>query len=480
MFNLINGITTSIRGGTDPKDLSTFVYSIYFMKKITLKSFFWISFSLGILCLLAIFTHYFRYRYIPLVLVGTESQIEIDSLEVYTNQLTYQIGDSIFIHIKSNQSGFGELHRIESDHTLNRTDSFQFNKQQQDIHLSQSKDGCFWKVSDTILVTRSHNPGYYSLDLKTTTDTTSFRFIIENRTPSKIAVLAPASTWVAYNNWGGQSLYHNYIEDKTTYYVSSQRPYPNHDVRVEAHSTNYFIDNYNAILLPDYALEYDMDLLNSADVIVLNYHAEYFTETMYNNLVSLLEDGHKSLISLGGNQMYWKTQWHNGYKTMECRKDLTSFDDHYLNYGGMWRHHYNKAEHHILGVQFTDAGMHSYAPYEVKHAEHWIYKDTYVKPGDIFGLSGIDNLPLSGDETDKMNGNSDQVIVLAKGLNCSKNNPIKGLDDNCLDNAGADFVLKTNPNYLVLSTGSIQSGSGLGIDTVFTKMIQNFIEYSTQ
>ena len=50
----------------------------------------------------------------------------------------------------------------------------------------------------------------------------------------------------------------------------------------------------------------------------------------------------------------------------------------------------------------------------------------------------------------------------------------KGLNE---DNGGADFILKEYAqDNAVLSTGSIQSGSGLGADTIFTKIIANFVE----
>lgn len=447
------------------------------MRKITFKKILWLSFTLSLLAIAAIFIHYYKYRYIPLVIIGTKDQIKIKPLEVYTDQLSYQIGDTIFIQIKTDKPGKGQLIRTKSGLNEKYFDSFTFEIQNQLIQLDQSKNGCQWTCSDTIIITENHPSGYYKINLNTKTDTSSFNFIIENRKSSKIAVLAPTSTWVAYNNWGGQSLYHNYIGDKTTYYVSSLRPDPNNDIRIEAHSTNYFLDNYNSILLPDYALEYDIELLKNVDIIILNYHAEYFSEKMYNNLVSLLEDEGISLISLGGNQMYWKTEWNSQYTVMECRKDLTSFDNHILNYGGMWRHHFGKAEHHILGVQFTEAGMHSYAPYEVKNANHWIFDSTNVKSGDLFGFYGIDENPLSGDETDKVVQYSEDIVVLAKGLNCTDKNPLDGLDDNCMGNDGGDFILKTTPNYSVLSTGSIQSGSGLAIDTVFTTMIKNYINH---
>lgn len=442
------------------------------MKKVNLKKII-LGSILGCIALICcIFLYYFRYRFMPLISIGNEDHIEISDLEVYTNKLSFSAQEDIEFYVKSNSNGTGYLIHNEST----KVDSFEFSSKTYPFNKTESANGCSWLVSGKITPNKPLQPGYYALVAETEKDTSKFHFIIENRKKAKIAVLAPTSTWVAYNDWGGQSLYINNFEKKTTYFVSSKRPNPKQDVRVERHSTNFFLEHYNAILLPDYALEYDMDLLKTVDVIVLNHHAEYFTETMYNHLQQLIEKHKISLISLGGNQMYWKTKWNADYSQMECRKDLTSFEGNILDYGGMWRHHLNKAEHNILGVQFTDAGMHSYAPYEVLEPNHWIFKGLDLKKGDLFGYHGIDSFPLSGDETDKMVKQTPNMTLLAKGLNCSTKNPVKGFDDNCKENNGADFIYKALKSNSILSTGSIQSGSGLGVDTVFTKMIENYLK----
>ena len=43
---------------------------------------------------------------------------------------------------------------------------------------------------------------------------------------ARVAVLAPVSTWLAYNPWGGQSLYHNERGPETTTFASAHRPNP--------------------------------------------------------------------------------------------------------------------------------------------------------------------------------------------------------------------------------------------------------------
>ena len=72
--------------------------------------------------------------------------------------------------------------------------------------------------------------------------------------------------------------------------------------------------------------------------------------------------------------------------------------------------------------------------------------------------NGINQLGLSGLETDKITRSSKRYVTLiAKGQNPN--------------NGGADLIIKELGNNAILSTGSIQSGSGLGVDSVFTKII---------
>ena len=54
----------------------------------------------------------------------------------------------------------------------------------------------------------------------------------------------------------------------------------------------------------------------------------------------------KSLISIGGNQIYWKTKWNSDTDVMECRKDLTFFKNTF-DLGGMWKHNF-KSEDRLL------------------------------------------------------------------------------------------------------------------------------------
>ena len=107
------------------------------------------------------------------------------------------------------------------------------------------------------------------------------------------------------------------------------------------------------------------------------------------------------------------------------------------------------------------------------------FKNLKVDEQTIFGVTGVNELPLSGDETDKIVAQKHNMTLLAKGLNCNEqNNDYKSIESNCNKNAGADFVIIENKDHNILSTGAIESGAGLGLDEVFTGMIMNFIEHT--
>ncbi len=142
---------------------------------------------------------------------------------------------------------------------------------------------------------------------------------------------------------------------------------------------------------------------------------------------------------------------------------------------GLWRNS-PYPEKKLLGVSFTDAGTGTYAPYQVTQPDHWLFKGTNVKAGDLFGFNGINDLGICGDETDK----SYQSISIAKGMNAETVEENIQYPDNKLhwnQAGGGDICIKElTENQAVLATGSIQSGSGLGTDTIFTAIIKNFVE----
>ncbi len=349
---------------------------------------------------------------------------------------------------------------------------------------NQSVEGCHWKLTKRIDLPKDIIQGYYQIVISSdqAKKTFSIPFIVSSDTKAKIIILAPVSTWNSYNSWGGRSLYQNKYENKTVYKASLLRPNTafqlNHSIKTEANITDWFVNNYDSVAVyPDFYLESKPELFSECALIILAYHCEYVSRSMYDELQHIITKG-ASMISLGANQLYWVIQWNDEHTQMECRKDLTMFDNSF-NYGGLWKHHFRKQEA-LCGSRYTGSGMHTFAPYTVTSADHWLFNNTNVKNGDLFGVNGISQRPISGAETDKHSSASSSIEIVAHGLNCD--NESQGTiynSDRSIWNGegGADLLLKTLPNgNAVLSTGSIESGAGLGYDEVFTAIVKNFIE----
>lgn len=434
---------------------------------------------------------YFHYRWnFDLTHLPHESMNPAD-LETYTDKFYYEPGDTILFHIHS-ETQFCQLQiqRILPGYQFENIWAYGFGIRKQALRDDAAENGCDWEVNYKVPIGEQFKPGYYRTRLYSLDSTVKEGysvFLVGDGKPDKeVVIFAPVSTWQAYNKYGGKSLYVNFPGLETVYYVSSQRPTSNlefgvslvgTDVPVEAGIFGWFSSHYETTVLPDYFLEMP-EKIPSAKIYVLAGHCEYVSEKMYNQLEKAVNEG-VSLISLGGNQIYWKTKWNEDYSQMECRKDLSFFS--FGDPGGKWRHNMRQEEG-LLGVRFDEKGIGTYAPYEVMDANHWLFNGLKVKNGDLFGQKGMNDLALSGNETDKQGWRTpSDFVLLAKGKNpeFGRENELfwKGDDPYWDGKGGGEIVFRELKNGAgILSTGSIQSGSGMGYDAVMTGLLQNFCD----
>ncbi len=369
----------------------------------------------------------------------------------FTEKIVYTQGENITVQLQN-------AAQLSSVLILKPVENYKFQK----INSITVKD-----KNSFSLATDNLSPGVYNIQLKDKSSIFNIPVIINSKTVSKLIVLAPITTWHAYNYYNGKCFYVNTKDDCCVYHISTQRPLVSclfdsllvgHDLFIFNNIYRFFYENYGCNVYPDYYLEAFPELFKNTSTVVFAQHCEYFSSKMFNALAEF--SSQKNIISLGGNQAYYKIQFSDNYKTIECRKDGT-FLDNTLIPAGNWRTAYSD-EATYWGNAFTDAGYETYCSYKVKNASHWIYKDCAVKNEDEFGKYGIDNRGLSGDEMDKINSNSPKnTILLAKGTNP--------------DNGGGEIIIIENKKNAILSFGSIACGSGLYKDKVFTQMIVNFM-----
>ena len=286
-----------------------------------------------------------------------------------------------------------------------------------------------------------------------------------------VAVLASTNTWLAYNEWGGASLYCYEIDDGLdkpgACRVHMQRPNPaasmagndGHLANAERHILSWLERNGIAYdLYADLDLHDTPDLLRQYSTLLISTHSEYWTDPMYRGLESFLAAG-GNLVYLSGNGLYWKTEIHA--QQLEVRDDGGS---HTFSgeMGGRWRD-CGRPETRTLGVRFTPAGYKStYCPYKVIAPDHWIFDGTGVEKGSLIGQSGLNMGGASGWEMDKIAPRHKPagLVHLAKGTNRWR--------------CGADMTYFTHAGGGgVFSAGSITFGGSLAIDPVLSRMLRN-------
>ena len=238
---------------------------------------------------------------------------------------------------------------------------------------------------------------------------------------SDLIFQSSVTTWQAYNNWGGQSLYsHNSVNGVAAYRISFNRPYAfgMQPTAASGVGAGEFLTNVQ----PDYETEaagweYNMvrfleregyDVVYSTDVdnhenpnLILSHkaflsvgHDEYWTWQMRQNVEAARDRG----IHLGfftANACYWQIRLEpsvvNGAKsrTITCYKlDFTkdpfySATDPTNNYlvSTQWRMSLlNRPEDALIGISYdhdpVDADM------LIEDASHWVCAGTGLKNGD--------------------------------------------------------------------------------------------------
>ena len=421
--------------------------------------------------------------------------MEPQPLEGYANAAHFRPGQTVTFFLKALQPhNHLQVQHLSEDNTWLTLAEHFFGQISQVESFEEAQHGCNWQPNWAYTLLTEAAQGYYRALLSTPAAagaTAEIHFLVgQVSAGAEVVVLAPATTWLAYNAYGGQSLYRNALSTEPVSFVSALRPNTaltyqlthsmQHNLQIEAHIFRWMHRQANADLLPDYYLEAHPMLLAQYKVVVLAYHAEYFSEKMYQTLRHLVGQQQKSLLAVGGNQAYWQVKWHQNFTQLECRKN-TSFFQNTREPGRLFRHT-PFPEAALFGVQYSETGMGTYAPYQVVAPDHWLYKRLAVKRGQLFGEKGIDGLPICGDETDKAGWASPKnTVVLARGLNkttASADMDLYDPADPRWDGSGGGEIAFTelSGQHGVLATGSIQSGAGLGVDLILTGLVQNFMQ----
>jgi len=404
-------------------------------------------------------------------------------IEGYTDKTSYFPGDVVNMYVSSPS----EQYAIKLiDQKLNPIELINSTKNKgyiQNYNQCAYKDGCNWKLTNSIIIPNNVVSGYMTINLSNKYGEFNIPIIVKSKVNSEILCIASTNTWHAYNHWGGASFYKKKINDScenTTYspLLSLMRPlniigdlnYKGHLFDAELALVHWLEkQTHDFDVITDRDIDLNPQILQKYKLVFLNTHSEYWTESALNGIDQYLNNK-GSLCYLGANAMYWKVNLSDS--TIECQKNHQSDSSK----GGKWRE-WDRPEEKTIGVSYNRTGYRTFMPYVVINNDHWLFENTKLKRGDLFGKS-LNRKYASGHETDKITKLSpNNIVLLARGLN---QEAIDELGKNDADkNGGADMVYFEHPSGgAVFSSGSITSSGSMLIDSSMSRIVENFIRKS--
>lgn len=413
--------------------------------------------TLGFLAILSIFTNSFAGPAI-------RDSLPDPRLLSYLASQSVTPGERIVSHTHSPLGWYtSEIVRLSAeDKVVSKSGSIQGLTQAKGGPLSYL-NGAMWVADVSPQLLAPQEPGIYSHRVSDKSSSFDSVFCVRPGAgqTAEIALLLNTNTWAAYNDWGGANLY-GYIDGPN---IGSQPPpsvsflrpnlksqpnIDNHLVGGELHFSRWL---EKSSVKFDCLTDLDLDrgpVDSGVKLLILSTHPEYWSTSMYDHLEAFLASG-GSLLYLGGNGIYWKSDLSREGLIRVNKKD-----------GELWRN-LGRPESAILGVRYGSDDYGTYAPFVVEDASHFLFEGLRLSDGDTFGHRSLIGSGASGLETDKSDPNSPQNgSVLARGLNEPE--------------GGHVFSYSHPGGGLVLSFGSITSAAAIPLDEVMQGIFWNYLK----
>lgn len=328
---------------------------------------------------------------------------------MYSNSISYSVGDSVhfFYSFPSNAIDL-KISKIGIPDTLVST------FQNLPCSLRTNKDsvfhyGCTWPQSFSIIIEKHWHAGIYEAVFSIPQTGLKYNtiFVVKPQNPgrdSNILVCLNENTWHAYNPYGGKNFYYSNLGDnKIACKLSFNRPFTEEMLTSFIQPFKIFdefaaSENFCYEVAAQHDIYNDLSLLRKYKVVVLIHHSEYWTRRERRAFHNFVNNGGK-LIVLSGNTCWWQVRYENNGKTLVCYK-LEFLDpiEHKLDSLKTVRWHewpLNFPENDLIGVSFRNGGYVNsgkvmpstlgYGGYTAFNTHSWIYKNTGLNDGDVFG-----------------------------------------------------------------------------------------------
>jgi Cellulose binding domain len=256
-----------------------------------------------------------------------------------------------------------------------------------------------WPVAYTLQTAPDWVTGVYQAKLIASDGSAGYIIFVvrDDAGTADIVFQMAITTYQAYNNWGGKSLYEFNSTGGRASKVSYDRPYELHAGAGPFYDGDYNMirwleaQGYDITYVTSIDLESNANLMANHQVFLSNWHDEYWSKTMRDHVTAFRDQG-KHLAFFDSNNIYWQIRFESSssgvpYRVQVGYKDATK--DPMANSSTPWLTTVrwrdapvNQPENALLGVMYEDDYSYSISyPYVVASAGHWIYEGTGLSNG---------------------------------------------------------------------------------------------------
>ena len=328
----------------------------------------------------------------------------------YADKHSVAVGQTISFHIATSRTPFDVeiINRESPDVVIQKITGL----------VSQSRDctglwenGCGWPVTTVFTVPANYQPGYYVARFPTSVGSRHILFVVKPAvlgSYAPIAIIQPTNTDVAYNRFGGKSVYDTISDDgKRAHIVSFNRPYSSDTglARFQIWEQKFVAwmkaDGRKFEVITDDEMEAGVSLTGYKALVIVG-HSEYWSLNARRHLEAFVRSGRHVAI-FGANTMWWQVRVDLQSRKMTVYKDARLDPMTGVNDAVVTTNWYDwpvfHPENTILGASFLNAAyvnkLDSYerlpvedrVPYTVRKADHWAFAGTGLTNGAEMGRS---------------------------------------------------------------------------------------------
>lgn len=322
---------------------------------------------------------------------------------------------------------------------------------------------CSWRESYSIAIPQDWLSGFYLAKLtgRPSGNQNHVLFVVRDARRADLVLQSMVTTYQAYNNWGGKSLYPSNSTGPQAVKVSFDRPYSTGTgagqfLLAWEYNMVRFLERegYDVTYITNIDTHARPELLRRGKAFLSVGHDEYWSWQMRDHVEGARDAG-VHLAFFSANTAYWQIRYEDDLRTIVAYKESALSSDPILFDGNPLNDHLAttlfrnvpaaRPEEGMIGVMYVQSPIDG--DITIDNASHWVFANTGLKKGDL--LKG-----LLGYEVDAIVGAASppNLVRLAHSPFVSADNET-GFSDMT--------IYTTSRGTMVFATGTIQWSWGL-------------------